>query len=53
MRTLKDEHLVDCYLQAIEWNLDEEFIEMLRDEIDTRRLDVELFGMTRTAVAIS
>jgi hypothetical protein len=39
MKTLSDEHLLECYQQAIEWELDEEFIEMLRREIDARNLE--------------
>ncbi|GAA3408916.1 sporulation histidine kinase inhibitor Sda [Paenibacillus hodogayensis] len=38
MRLLKDEHLVECYMQSIEWKLDAEFIQILRNEIEKRKL---------------
>lgn len=40
MRALKDEHLIECYLQAVEWQLDEAFIDILLKEIVRRNLDV-------------
>lgn len=40
MKQLRDEHLIDSYRTAIEWKLDEEFIELLRREIERRKLDI-------------
>lgn len=43
MIALKDEHLVECYRDAVEWGLDEEFIALLRQEIENRKLDISKF----------
>lgn len=40
MRQLKDEHLVECYIQSIQWKLDEDFIRILRQEMELRKLEI-------------
>lgn len=40
MRKLKDEHLVDCYIQSVQWKLDEDFILILRRELEKRKLEI-------------
>jgi len=38
MKTLKDAYLLECYEKAVELNLDQEFIRLLKLEIDRRQL---------------
>ena len=38
---LKDDFLIESYLKAIELNLDPLFIEMLKNEIDRRKINLE------------
>ena len=38
---LKDDFLIDSYLKALELNLDPLFIQMLKDEIDRRKINLE------------
>ncbi|MEF3307064.1 sporulation histidine kinase inhibitor Sda [Paenibacillus sp. GYB003] len=40
MRLLKDEHLVECYIRSVQWKLDEDFIQILRKEIEKRKLQL-------------
>ncbi|RKN80584.1 sporulation histidine kinase inhibitor Sda [Paenibacillus ginsengarvi] len=42
MRLLKDEHLVECYIQSVQWKLDEDFIQILRKEIEKRKLEIPM-----------
>jgi len=37
---LDDRSLVECYLSAIEMNLDQDFIDLLRKEIFNRKIDL-------------
>lgn len=38
--TLRDKELVFCYLEAIRFKLDEEFLTLLRTEIENRDLPI-------------
>jgi len=38
---LKDDFLIDSYLRALELDLDPLFIEMLKNEIDRRNINLE------------
>lgn len=40
MRVLQDEHLLDCYVQAVELSLDPQFVGMLYEEIERRKLRI-------------
>lgn len=41
MNKLRDDHLIDVYLQALEMELDEDFINLLHSEIKKRKLKVD------------
>lgn len=40
MKLLKDEHLVECYIRSVQWKLDEDFILILRKEMEKRKLEI-------------
>jgi hypothetical protein len=40
MNKLRDDHLIDVYLQAVEMELDSDFIHLLYSEIEKRKLKV-------------
>jgi hypothetical protein len=40
MRTISDEILVVCYLESLELQLDQDFIELLLAEMELRRIQV-------------
>ncbi|PYI53856.1 sporulation histidine kinase inhibitor Sda [Paenibacillus flagellatus] len=40
MNQLKDDHLLDCYEKSLEWKLDDDFIQILREEIEKRQLEL-------------
>ncbi|WP_127582889.1 sporulation histidine kinase inhibitor Sda [Paenibacillus koleovorans] len=40
MNKLRDDHLIDVYLQAVEMELDADFIHLLFSEIEKRKLKV-------------
>lgn len=40
MKRLKDDILVDCYVKSVEWQLEQDFIDILRQEMEKRNLKV-------------
>ncbi|WP_036746286.1 sporulation histidine kinase inhibitor Sda [Paenibacillus sp. UNC451MF] len=40
--TLRDKELVFCYLEAVQLQLDEEFLQLLRAEIESRDLPITI-----------
>ncbi|CAM3628375.1 sporulation histidine kinase inhibitor Sda [Marinicrinis lubricantis] len=43
MKDLSDLHLIESYIDAIEMKLEEEFIQLLYEEIKSRNLHLEPF----------
>jgi hypothetical protein len=41
MKSLKDAYLLECYEKAVELKLDQEFIRLLKHEIERRQLRFE------------
>lgn len=40
MKTLSDESLIEVYLKAVEFNLDQEFVNLIIDEMKRRGIHV-------------
>ncbi|MFC3770712.1 sporulation histidine kinase inhibitor Sda [Paenibacillus sp. GCM10012303] len=40
MKRLRDDILVDCYVKSVEWQLEQDFIDILRQEMEKRNLKV-------------
>lgn len=40
MKTLSDESLIEVYLKAVEFNLDQEFVKLIIDEMKRRGIHV-------------
>ena len=48
MKRLRDDILVDCYVKSVEWQLEQDFIDILRQEMEKRNLKVPDCGPSLT-----
>jgi developmental checkpoint coupling sporulation initiation to replication initiation len=44
MQLLQDKYLIECYFQAIELNLEEDFVRLLLFEIKRRNIDLTQYN---------
>ncbi|HEY0826483.1 MAG TPA: sporulation histidine kinase inhibitor Sda [Bacilli bacterium] len=51
LQALHDSYLIECYTEALKFDLDEEFIELLEEELGKRSIDITLYQSNRGSVS--
>lgn len=53
LQSLHESYLIECYMEALKFDLDDEFIEVLEEELGRRNIDITPYQVNKGSALIS